>query len=635
MTTAAPALPARPRTAPSFVRGLFAGEIADELLFPYPATLDARDAEEAIVVHRLIEAFHGMLASGLVDPARHDSEGTIPDTVIAAFAEAGLLAISIPREHGGLGLSYSGYARVFGAIASVDPSLGVLVGVHCGLGSKALVLYGTEAQRARFLPRLARGEMLAAYALTEPETGSDARHIVTRAVRADGGWRITGRKHWIGNGHRAGMLVVFAQTPVERRGEQVQRPTAFLVTPDQPGFTVLGTIDKLGIRGSTQAELLFDDLFVPDDMVLGEVGGGFDVAVNALNAGRLSLAAGCAQAAKALVGEMQRYGQERVQFGKPLMEFALPQHRMAMLAAESYAADAMVGHLAAALDTPSADVALEAACAKVFASELIWRGVDEMVQLAGGRGYVRPWPYERMLRDARINRIFEGANEVLRLFIGLTGVQEPAEELAAVGHALTAPFENWPDHWVLLSGFAAERVKSALGARDRVQVPLPPSLATHVKYLEQHVAECKVATDRAITTHRRGILEAQVTIDRLAGMAIELYARATTISRTAQLVDSRGVDACATELALCELFCVESGRRFRTLRQLLCGATCEATDRLALDTAARLRAAGGYTIGDAVLDAPAAPAGQRLPVLLPATARPDLTPVPTPSAGRA
>jgi alkylation response protein AidB-like acyl-CoA dehydrogenase len=626
MTTASPSA-----AAPSFVRGLFAGEIADELLFPYPAPLDARKPDEAETVRQLLAAFDAMVKSGLVDPVRHDIEATIPESVISAFAEAGLLGISIPVQYGGLGLSYSAYARVFGAIASVDPSLGVLLGVHCGLGSKALALYGTPAQCRRFLPGLARGEMLAAYALTEPETGSDARHIVTRAERTDGGWLLRGRKHWIGNGHRAGMLVVFAQTRVERRGEQVLRPTAFIVTPDQRGFRVLGTIDKLGIRGSTQAELLFEDVFVADDMVLGEVGGGFAVAVHALNAGRLSLAAGCAQAAKALVGEMLRYGGERVQFGKPLIDFALPQHRVAMLAAESYAADAMVGHLAAALDAPDSDVALEAACAKVFASELIWRAVDDMVQLAGGRGYVRPWPYERMLRDARINRIFEGANEVLRLFIGLTGVQTPAEELAAVGHALTAPFEQWPDHWVLLTEYAAERVKTAFGARDRVSAPLPSVLATHVKFLEQHVAECKVATDRAITTHRRGILEAQVSIDRLAGMAIELYARATTIARTAQLVEANGVDACATELALCELFCVESGRRFRTLRQLLCGATCEATDRLALDTAARLRAADGYRVSDAVLDVPAPHVRPPVPVLLPATGRPDLTP----SANRA
>nr|MCU0636540.1 acyl-CoA dehydrogenase family protein [Gemmatimonadaceae bacterium] len=597
-----------------------------ELLFPYPAPLEVRDPQEAATVRGLIDAFHRMVASGLVDPARDDVSGGLPESVITAFAQAGLLGITIPSEYGGSGLSNSGYARIFGEVAAVDPSLGVLLGVHCGLGSKALVLYGSPAQHARFLPALARGEMLAAYALTEPETGSDARHIVSRATRVDGGWRLQGRKHWIGNGHRAGMIVVFAQTLVERRGAMVERPTAFIVTPDQPGFTVLGTIDKMGIRGSTQAELLFDGVFVPDDMVLGEVGNGFAVAVHALNAGRLSLAAGCGQGVKALVGEMQRYAQERVQFGKPLAEFALPRHRLAMLAAESYALDAMVGHLAAALDTPDADVALEAACVKVFGSELIWRSVDDMVQLAGGRGYVRPWPYERMLRDARINRIFEGANEVLRLFVGLTGIEGPAEELKAVGQALDQPFTNWPDHWVLLSEYAADRVKHVFGARDRVGVDVPDVLVTHVRYLERHVRECKAATDRAITTHRRGILEAQVTIDRLAGMAIELYARATTIARTAALVEARGAEGCATELGLCELFCVESGRRFRTLRQLLCGARCEATDRLALEVADRLRDAGGYAVADALLDAPAAPVPARAAVILPTAGRSDLRP---------
>jgi alkylation response protein AidB-like acyl-CoA dehydrogenase len=166
----------------------------------------------------------------------------------------------------------------------------VLVGVHCGLGSKAIVLYGSDAQKARYLPPLARGEMLAAYALTEPNVGSDAQHIETTARydAARDAWVLNGRKIWIGNAHRAGVIVTFAQTPVERRGETTQRPTAFIVRPDMPGFRVVGTVRKLGIRGSTQAELSYEDLVVPADHVLGQVGKGFSVAVHVLNGGRLT-----------------------------------------------------------------------------------------------------------------------------------------------------------------------------------------------------------------------------------------------------------------------------------------------------------------------------------------------------------
>src|SRR5215207_8026687 len=198
-----------PNHTDSFVRGLFAGEIRDSLLFPYPAPLDERDPGEARVVRRLIRELRAMQGD-LIDSARFDEEERLPEDVIRAFAEIGLFGISIPKEYGGLGLSATGYARVFAAVSAADPSCGVLVGVHCGLGSKAIVLYGNAEQKARYLPMLARGETLAAYALTEPETGSDAQNIVTQAQpNDDGSWTLTGRKHWIGNGHRAGVIATF------------------------------------------------------------------------------------------------------------------------------------------------------------------------------------------------------------------------------------------------------------------------------------------------------------------------------------------------------------------------------------------------------------------------------------------
>lgn len=595
-----------PATAtPSFLRDLFAGDINEALLFPYPATLDVRNPEEARTVQRLVGAVNDMLASGLIDSRRFDEQEGIDEAVIEAFAKAGLLALTIPTAYGGLGLSASAYARVFGAVASIDASLGVLIGVHCGLGSKAIVLAGNEAQKARYLPMLARGETLAAYALTEPETGSDAQNIVTRAERsADGtGWLLNGRKHWIGNGQRAGVIATFAQTPIVREGQTVMRPTAFIIRPDMPGFRVDGTIRKLGIRGSTQAELVFENLFVPDDHVLGEVGKGFRVAVNALNAGRLSLASGCAQGCKRLLDEFTRYAETRTQFGGPLASFEITQRKMATIASETYATDAMVGALAAALDADDVDASLEAACAKVFASELVWRVSDELVQLAGGRGFVKPWPYERWLRDARINRIFEGANEILRLFVGLNGVQGPAEELKEIAGALRNPIQNW----VLVSGYAAGRVASVLGKRDRFSTTLHASLRPHADYVEKHVAELAKATQQAITTHRKEILQRQLVVERLADMAIELYARAVTISRTQRLIEERGAAACAREIALTDLFCLQSGQRFRASRDALDSKGGETIDTLRRQIAARVREEGGYRSRDALLDAAVPP----------------------------
>src|SRR5687768_12047143 len=224
--TARPVAAPRPLTGedpkPSFTRGVFAGAVHDSLLFPYPPSLEERDADEARTVRRLIRDI-GRLRGDLIDPARIDAEETVSEDVIRALADIGMLGLTIPKEYGGLGLSSTAYARVFGTISSVDASVAVLIGVHCGLGSKALVLFGNAVQKERYLPMLARGETLAAYALTEPETGSDAQNIVTRAERsADGSkWILNGRKIWIGNGHRAGVIATFAQTAIERDRKSV------------------------------------------------------------------------------------------------------------------------------------------------------------------------------------------------------------------------------------------------------------------------------------------------------------------------------------------------------------------------------------------------------------------------------
>lgn len=596
---AAPAVPANSVAGegqkPSFTRGIFAGVVHDSLLFPFPRPLDERDPAEGAVVRGLISSLRDMRAS-LIDSERFDEEEAIPEEVIRAFADAGLLALTIPRKYGGLELSATAYARVFAELSAIDASLAVLVGVHCGLGAKAIVQFGNDAQKERFLPSLARGDFLAAYALTEPETGSDAQNIRTTAALSDGSWVLNGKKIWIGNGHRAGVIATFAQTELKRKGESVKRPTAFLVTPDLPGFKVAGTVHKLGIRGSTQAELVYENMVVPPGNVLGAVGKGFSVAVHVLNGGRLTLVAGCTGAAKRTLDEMAKYAEDRVQFGHPLAHFEITQRKLSTLAAETYAADAMLGILSFLVDNAEADFSLETAGAKVFASDLIWRACDEMVQLAGGRGFVKPYPYERMLRDSRINRIFEGANEVLRLFIALNGVQGPAEALKEVGSALRRPLRNLG----LLSGYAASRLRSMVGATATVDVTLDERLEKHKEYFEKHVRELRAATDRAIMRHRGQIVDRQFVLERLANMAIELFAAAATISRTQSIIEREGPDQSDVAVQLCGLFCVESGRRFRDARNSL-DSSEDSVDDARRRIAGFVRADAGYPVGDALL----------------------------------
>ena len=581
---------------PSFVRGIFSGAINDALLFPFPPSLDVRDPEETKTVRRLIDALRDMRAAGLIDSEAFDETETVPEPTITALASAGLLGLTIPKEFGGAGLSPAAYARVFGEISRMDASLAVLIGVHCGLGSKAIVLFGSQAQKERYLPVLARGETLAAYALTEPDIGSDAQNIKTTARLSDDGshWILNGQKQWIGNGHRAGVIATFAQTPTERSGKQVQRPTAFLIRPDMDGFHVTGTFRKLGIRGSTQAALAYENLKVPADHVLGTVGKGFAVAVHVLNGGRLTLAAGSTAGTKALLTEMTSFAEQRVQFDKPIAEFEITQRKLARVASDIYAADAMLGELASLAADPDGDWALEAACCKVFASEMLWRTADEMVQVAGGRGFVKPYPYERLLRDARINRIFEGTNEILRLFIALNGIQGPGEQLKEIGSALRRPLKNLG----LISGFAASRIRSALGTTSTLDVDVHERLEPHKKFLEKHVSELHSATERVIREYRGEIVDRQQELERLADMAVELFATACTLARTQTLVNETGVDACARELDLCDLFVIESGRRFRIARDSIQSKQ----DETRRQVAQRVRNEGGYGVKDGILD---------------------------------
>jgi acyl-CoA dehydrogenase family protein 9 len=332
---------------------------------------------------------------------------------------------------------------------------------------------------------------------------------------------------------------------------------------------------------------------VPADHVLGTVGRGFGVAVHVLNGGRLTLAAGCTAGTKHILGQMVDFTEERVQFGRPIADFEITQRKLARTASDVYAADAMLGELTRLAEHPDGEYALEAACCKVFASEMLWRAADEMVQLAGGRGFVKPYPYERMLRDARINRIFEGTNEILRLFISLNGIQGPAEKLKELGVALRRPLSNLG----LISGFAASRVASRLGATPTLDVQLHERLQKHARHFEKHVLELKEGAERVIRTHRKEIVERQQELERLSDMAIELFATACVLARTQQLLAARGEEECAHELALCDLFVVEAGRRFRASRQALQSPQ----DEVRRDVARHVRTNGGYAVESTIL----------------------------------
>ncbi|MGH7357962.1 MAG: acyl-CoA dehydrogenase family protein [Candidatus Rokuibacteriota bacterium] len=550
---------------PSFCKALFGGVIADEIVFPYPrpAPHDAEALETYLEdLRRFFDA--------KVDAAAFDRRAEVPEGVIEGLAERGVLGLWVPTAYGGLGFSQTQSARVMEFIASRDAGIGVLVGSHLSIGIKGIDLYGTEAQKRRWLPPCAKGETLASFALTEPEHGSDAAHIESRAERAaDGeGWILDGRKIWIGNAQRAGVITTFAQTPIEKDGRTVDRVTAFVVEGDAAGL-VRGrtwTHEKLGIRSSTQAELFFRGIRLAPDQVLDAPGQGFKVAMNVLNGGRLGLAASAVGGARTILETAIDFATTRRQFDRPIAEFDLVRGKLARIRLESWVAETMVYLTLGLVDRGDIDYSLESAICKVYASEMIWRAADDAVQIAGGRGYMNDLPFERFLRDTRIMRIFEGTNEVLRVFIALAGMERLGEYLEGVGRALREPIQEIG----VLTGFAFHRIQDALGAR-RSDAKVADPLAGCLRQVERFTGILHESAESLIRTHRDRLVEEQFQLARVADLAIDVYALVASIGRAQDRIEQDGEAAAGPEIDLVRQFCRDAGARIERRQALLSG----------------------------------------------------------------
>lgn len=540
---------------PSYCKSLFSGVIAADLAFPYPA-LSPDESDEMSDYLGDLERF----LDAKVDGAAFDRAAAIPEGVLEGLAERGVFGLYVSPEYGGLGFDQRRTARVTARIAARDAGLAVLLGSHLSIGIKGIVLYGTEEQKRRWLPACASGDTLASFALTEPEHGSDAASIESRAERAPDGsdWILDGHKIWIGNAHRAGVLTVFAQTPVEKAGRTVDRVTAFVLEGHQDGLEIgrLWTDDKLGIRSSTQAEIFLRGVRVPDDQVLDRPGHGFKVAMNILNGGRVGLAASAVGGLETILGSAWRFARERRQFGRPIAEFDLIAAKLARMRVDAFVTESMVGLTAGLVDRGGVDYSLESAICKVYASEATWRAADDALQIAGGRGYMRDWPFERYLRDARINRIFEGTNEVLRAFIALAGIERLGDWLESVGAALREPIKDMG----LLTGFAFHRIKDMVG-KPSAGIDVAPPLAGPLRALERYAGGLHGAAERAIRVHRERIVDEQLQLARLADVAIDLYALTGVIGRVQASVERAGEDAARTEIDIARQFSREAGAR--------------------------------------------------------------------------
>jgi alkylation response protein AidB-like acyl-CoA dehydrogenase len=539
----------------SFVRSLCLGEIEEEIVLPYP---EPKLAEKE-TLHAIQASLKGLLGPHEKDFGAWDRAGEFPPAFLDELRAAGLFGLVIPEEHGGLGLGATAYSRVVQELGRYDGATAVTVGAHSSIGLRGLLLFGTPEQKARFFPRLASGELVAAFCLTEPGAGSDAAGIKTTAVRDGDAWVLNGEKLWITNGGMAGFFTVFAKTSLEGRGHI----TAFVVTRDMKGVSTGPHEDKMGIRASSTTTLVLEDVRVPQENVLGEVGKGFKVAMKILNAGRTGLGGGSVGGMKRLVELASGHARERRQFGRPIAEYGTIQLKIGQMVVDCYAAESVVNLVAGLVDRGYEDSAVESAISKILATEALWRTADEALQIAGGAGYMRELPYERAVRDSRINRIFEGTNEILRLFVGLSTLNDVGEGLKDLPTSMKGVLADPVKGFGLLSDYAKKRAQLATGLRRAkgAFTLLHPAVAAEAEAFEDRARALALAGDRLIRRHGRKVVDAQLPVRRFADAVVDLFALAAVLARVSSRIEDHGEGAAVREREILRAFAAQATAR--------------------------------------------------------------------------
>ena len=351
-------------------------------------------------------------------------EDAVPAEIVDEMRRLGLFGLTIPEDYGGLGLTMSEEVEVVFELGKTSPAFRSVIGTNNGIGSQGLIMDGTEEQKRRYLPKLAAGEIIGSFALTEPGSGSDAASLRTTAARDGNGYVLNGTKRYITNAPEAGLFTVFARTDTQKKG--ADGVSAFLVEAGTPGI-VLGKPDrKMGQQGAHTCDVIFDDCRVSGDALLGGTEGtGFRTAMKVLDRGRIHLGAACVAVAERLIADSLRYAVEREQFGRPIAEFQLVQAMLADSKAEAYAARCMVEETARRRDAGE-NVTVEASCCKLYASEMVGRVADRAVQIHGGAGYMSEYGIERFYRDVRLFRIYEGTSQIQQLVIARNMLKQHA-----------------------------------------------------------------------------------------------------------------------------------------------------------------------------------------------------------------
>ncbi|HUP65860.1 MAG TPA: acyl-CoA dehydrogenase family protein [Thermoanaerobaculia bacterium] len=552
---------------PSFVGGLFMGDLRLDLIHPFPD----QSPEDRKIGDDYVERLERFLTDN-VDPDEIDATGEYPREIFEGFKELGAWGMKIPKEYGGLGFSQTNYNRAISIVATWCGSSVAWLSAHQSIGvPQPLKLFGTPEQKKKFLPRLAKGA-ISAFALTEPGVGSDPAKMETTATRSpDGkGWLINGEKLWCTNGTEAELLVVMAQTaPKIVDGKERKQITAFIVETSTPGVELVHRCQFMGLRGIGNGLIHFKDVFVPDENLLWGEGLGLKLALITLNTGRLTIPAGCSAGARRALEIARDWSNERVQWGQPIGKHDAIAGELAWMTAHTFAMESIVWLSSGLADRGDVDLRLEAAMAKLFNTEVTWTIVDKLVQIRGGRGYEtarsleargeKPWPVERMLRDMRINRIFEGTSEIQHLFIAREAVDPhmkragvilkpdaPASAKATAGAKAGAHYAVW--YPGLYTGWSRKPSYSEFGR-----------LAPHMAYVDRTSRKLARSIFHAMMRHQAKLERKQRVLFRIVDIGVDLFAMAASITYATSLAKKGGAEKNAPEIA--DLFCREARLR--------------------------------------------------------------------------
>uniref|UniRef100_A0A8C1KG25 Very long-chain specific acyl-CoA dehydrogenase, mitochondrial n=1 Tax=Cyprinus carpio TaxID=7962 RepID=A0A8C1KG25_CYPCA len=515
-----------PQESKSFAVNMFKGQISTSQVFPFPSVLNE---EQSQFLKELVGPCSKFFEE-VNDPMKNDALEKVEELTMEGLKEMGAFGLQVPADLGGVGLTNTQYARLVEIVGMHDLGVGITLGAHQSIGFKGILLFGNPQQKEKYLPKLATGEHIAAFCLTEPASGSDAASIKTNAVRSPCGqyYTLNGSKIWISNGGIAEIFTVFAKTPMkdEKTGEMKDKITAFIVERSFGGVTHGPPEKKMGIKASNTAEVYFENVRVPAECVLGEVGGGFKVAMNILNNGRFGMAAALSGTMKGVISKAVDHAANRTQFGNKIHNYGAIQEKMARMAMLQYVTESMAYMVSGNMDSGATEFQIEAAISKIFASEAAWLVTDECIQIMGGMGFMKDAGVERVLRDLRIFRIFEGTNDILRLFVALNGFQYGNYISNSLQKALKNPFGN--------AGMLASEItkRAGLGTGLTLQGTVHPELNHNEQFVLKRVADC----------------------------AIDLYAMVVVLSRASRSL-SQAHPSAQHEKMLCETWVTEAHER--------------------------------------------------------------------------